>query len=49
MLVLRAIKLPRETPDTDPILVKMKDPPLKEAVRRKTKEILIDDELRRRR
>lgn len=48
MLVLRELGLVRTLPDDDPNLVKL-DPDLKERVRRKTKEILIDDELRRRR
>lgn len=49
MLVLREMGLVRTTPDDDEKLVKLRDPDLKEQVRRKTKEILIDDELRRRR
>ncbi|POY76252.1 hypothetical protein BMF94_0447 [Rhodotorula taiwanensis] len=51
MLVLREIGLPRETPDDHEKLnpPAMKDPDLKERVRRKAKEIMIDDELRKRR
>ncbi|KAH8924610.1 DnaJ-domain-containing protein [Atractiella rhizophila] len=50
MLVLRNMKppLPQETPDDHPRL-KSLDPPLSEMVRMKTKELLIDEELRRRR
>ncbi|KAK4700347.1 hypothetical protein P7C70_g5906, partial [Phenoliferia sp. Uapishka_3] len=48
MLVLRALSLVRTLPDDDPALINLQ-PPLKERVRIKTKEILIDDELRRRR
>ncbi|KAL8280196.1 hypothetical protein RQP46_007526 [Phenoliferia psychrophenolica] len=48
MLVLRELGLVRTLPDDDENLVKLK-PDLKERVRVKTKEILIDDELRRRR
>lgn len=51
MLVLREVGLPRETPDDHDKLKPpaMKDPDLKERVRRKAKEIMIDDELRKRR
>ena len=48
MLVLRELGLVRTLPDDDENLVKLR-PDLKERVRIKTKEILIDDELRRRR
>ncbi|GJN93640.1 hypothetical protein Rhopal_006697-T1 [Rhodotorula paludigena] len=51
MLVLRELGLPRDAPNDHELLrpPKMKDPDLKERVRRKAKEIMIDDELRRRR
>lgn len=51
MLVLREVGLPRDTPDDHEKLnpPAMKDPDLKERVRRKAKEIMIDDELRKRR
>lgn len=49
MLVLREQKLLPVVEDSHPTLVALKDPDLKERVRKKTKEILIDDELRRRR
>ncbi|GAA95346.1 uncharacterized protein L969DRAFT_15182 [Mixia osmundae IAM 14324] len=51
MLVLRALvpPLPRETPDDHPVLRRLRDPPLNERISMKTKEILIDEELRRRR
>ncbi|GAA5985143.1 hypothetical protein JCM10908_002540 [Rhodotorula pacifica] len=51
MLVLREVGLPRDTPDDHDKLKPpaMKDPDLKERVRRKAKEIMIDDELRKRR
>lgn len=49
MLVLREFKLLPVVEDSHPTLAALKDPDLKERVRRKTKEILIDDELRRRR
>ncbi|GAA5843256.1 hypothetical protein JCM9279_002039 [Rhodotorula babjevae] len=51
MLVLRELGLPRETPDDHELLrpPKMCDPDLKERVKRKAKEIIIDDELRKRR
>ncbi|KAI5475563.1 hypothetical protein MNV49_001159 [Pseudohyphozyma bogoriensis] len=58
MLVLRAYKLPSSTPNDSPELLTAlrndkesdgKSLSLEERVRRKTKEILIDDELRRRR
>jgi len=49
MLVLREVKLLPVVDDSHPTLVAFKDPDLKERVRKKTKEILIDDELRRRR
>lgn len=41
--------LPPTTPDDHEKLRKLRDPLLKERVRLKTREILIDDELRRRR
>ncbi|BGP34626.1 DnaJ sub C member 8 [Rhodotorula toruloides] len=51
MLVLRELGLPRETPDDDERLrpPKLPAPDLKERVRKKTKDMLIEDELRRRR
>lgn len=57
MLVLRDIKLPRELPDDDPRLVAMGRGDVEDRakgdlltrIKKKTKEILIDDELRRRR
>lgn len=49
MLVLREQGLAPVVPDDHEKLVKLKDPPLRERVRKKIKEILIDDELRRRR
>jgi len=51
MLVLREIGLPRDAPDDHELLrpPKMRDPDLKERVKRKAKEIIIDDELRKRR
>ncbi len=49
MLVLRELKLLPVVEDSHPTLAALKDPDLKERVRKKTKEILIDDELRRRR
>ncbi|KAK4049212.1 DnaJ sub C member 8 [Microbotryomycetes sp. JL221] len=49
MLVLREQGLPRDTPDNHDKIRTLKDPEFKERVRLKTKEILIDDELRRRR
>ncbi|GAA5895748.1 hypothetical protein JCM8208_005076 [Rhodotorula glutinis] len=51
MLVLREVGLPRDAPDDHELLrpPKMRDPDLKERVKRKAKEIIIDDELRKRR
>ncbi|BGP50888.1 DnaJ sub C member 8 [Rhodotorula kratochvilovae] len=51
MLVLREVGLPRDAPDDHELLrpPKMKDPGLRERVKRKAKEIIIDDELRKRR
>ncbi|TNY17512.1 chaperone regulator [Rhodotorula diobovata] len=51
MLVLREVGLPRDAPDDHELLrpPKMRDPDLRERVRRKAKEIIIDDELRKRR
>ncbi|KAJ8292399.1 J domain-containing protein spf31 [Rhodotorula toruloides] len=51
MLVLRELGIPRETPDDDERLrpPKLPAPDLKERVRKKTKDLLIEDELRRRR
>lgn len=49
MLILREMKLLPTVPDDDERLVALKDPDLKERVRVKTKELLIEDELRRRR
>jgi hypothetical protein len=51
MLVLRELGLPREIPDDDERLrpPKLPAPDLKERVRKKTKDLLIEDELRRRR
>lgn len=51
MLVLRGLKppLPANTPDNHTTLVALRDPPLKERIRLKTKELLIEEELRRRR
>ena len=50
MLVLRELDPPSkpETPDTHPTLRRM-NPPLPEAIRKKTKELLVDEELRKRR
>lgn len=49
MLTLRSLGLQAITPDDHEKVLAMKDPDFKESVRVKTKEILIDDELRRRR
>ncbi|KAK4046735.1 DnaJ sub C member 8 [Microbotryomycetes sp. JL201] len=49
MLVLRAEGLPRDTPDNHEKVKAMKNPDFKERVRIKAKEIIIDEELRRRR
>ncbi|KAM0747099.1 hypothetical protein T439DRAFT_329346 [Meredithblackwellia eburnea MCA 4105] len=52
MLVLReqlTPPLPASTPDDDDRLKKLRDPDLKERVRRRAKELLIEEELRRRR
>lgn len=49
MLILREMKLLPTVPDDDDRLKSLKDPDLKERVRLKTKELLIEDELRRRR
>ncbi|CEQ41676.1 SPOSA6832_03397 [Sporobolomyces salmonicolor] len=49
MLVLREVGLKPDVPDDHEKLRAMRDPDLRERVRRKIKEILIDDELRRRR
>lgn len=49
MLVLREFKLLPAVDDSHEVLVRLRDPDLRERVRLKTKEILIDDELRRRR
>lgn len=49
MLILRDMKLLPTVPDDDDRLRALKDPDLKERVRLKTKELLIEDELRRRR
>lgn len=48
MLILRSLNLPPETPDTHD-KVRFLMPPLRERMKVKAKEILIDDELRRRR
>lgn len=48
MLILRSLNLPPETPDTHD-KVRFLLPPMRERVKQKAKEILIDDELRRRR
>lgn len=48
MLILRGLGVPPEAPDSHDKL-RFLQPPLRERVRQKTKEILIDDELRRRR
>lgn len=48
MLILRSLNLPPETPDTHD-KVRFLMPPLRERMKAKAKEILIDDELRRRR
>lgn len=48
MLILRSLNLPPETPDTHD-KVRFLLPPLRERMKQKAKEILIDDELRRRR
>ncbi|GAA6059715.1 hypothetical protein JCM10212_000243 [Sporobolomyces blumeae] len=49
MLVLREVGLKPDVSDSHDKVVAMKDPDFKERVRRKAKEIMIDDELRRRR
>lgn len=50
MLVLRAMGIGKEAPDDDERLRKLKKPDdLRELVRKKTKELLIDEELRKRR
>ena len=46
--VLKSHSIPSSTPDSDPRIAYLK-PSLKEQVRAKTKELLIDEELRRRR
>jgi DnaJ family protein C protein 8 len=48
MLVLRALDLKKETPDTHPTLKRL-TPPLADRIRAKAKELLIDEELRKRR
>lgn len=48
MLILRSLNLPPEAPDTHD-KVRFLQPPMRERVKQKAKEILIDDELRRRR
>ncbi|KAM0791905.1 hypothetical protein ACM66B_004159 [Microbotryomycetes sp. NB124-2] len=49
MLVLRGEGLPRDTPDNHDEVKSLKNPDFKERVRQKAKEIIIDEELRRRR
>lgn len=49
MLLLREMSLLPTVSDDDPRLRALKDPPLRDRVKKKLKEMLIDDELRRRR
>lgn len=49
MLILREMSLLPSVSDDHEKLRALKDPPLRERVRKKVKEMLIDDELRRRR
>jgi len=46
-LIFKSLSIPLSTSDTDPI-IKTLDPPLKVQIRTQTKELLIDEEVRRR-
>lgn len=46
--ILKALSIPASAPDNDPRLFRL-EPSLKDQIRQKTKELLIDEELRRRR